>query len=126
MVGMQERVECVRGKFQKAVFLSHRYFYPEEPPVKELILKEASSTENLTCWCFAFFSFLFKHLIEMELDYSVVLVSVHSIEIQLCMYTYSFFFRFFSHIGHYEVLGRVPRATQEALVDYLFYITCAC
>ena len=62
----------------------------------------------------------------MELVYSVVLVSAHSTEIQLCMYTHSFFFGFFSHIGHYEVLGRVPRAMQEALVDYLFYITCVC
>ena len=42
--------------------------------------------------------------------------------IQLYMYTYLFFFRFFSHIGHYRVLSSVPCAIQQVLIRYLFYI----
>ena len=33
-----------------------------------------------------------------------------------------FFLRFFSHIGHYRVLSRVPCAVQQFLIIYLFYI----
>ena len=33
-----------------------------------------------------------------------------------------FFFRFFSRIGYYRILSRVPCAIQQVLVDYLFYI----
>ena len=38
-------------------------------------------------------------------------------------YTDILFFRFFSHIGHYRVLSRVPScsAIQEVLIMYLFY-----
>ena len=32
------------------------------------------------------------------------------------MYTYPLFFRVFSHIGHYRVLSRVPRAIQKVLI----------
>ena len=42
--------------------------------------------------------------------------------IQLCIYIYPFFFRFFSHISYYRILNRVPCAVQEVLVYYLFYI----
>ena len=31
-------------------------------------------------------------------------------------------FRFFSHIGHYRVLSRVPCTIQQVLISYLFYI----
>ena len=44
---------------------------------------------------------------------------------QLYIYIYIyplFFFRFFSHIDHYRVLGRVPCAIQQVLISYLFYI----
>ena len=37
-------------------------------------------------------------------------------------YIYFFFLRFFSHIGHYRVLSRVPCAVQQFLIIYLFYI----
>ena len=37
-------------------------------------------------------------------------------------YLYSLFFRFFSHIGHYRVLSRVPCAIWQILISYLFYI----
>ena len=46
--------------------------------------------------------------------------------IQLYIYIYSFFFRFFSHIGYYRILSRVPCAVQQALVGYLFYILAVC
>ena len=35
---------------------------------------------------------------------------------------YPFFFTFFSHVGHYRILSRVPCTNQHVLVDYLFYI----
>ena len=41
---------------------------------------------------------------------------------QLHIYIYPLFFRFFSHIGHYRVLSRVPCAIQQVLVSYLFYV----
>ena len=53
--------------------------------------------------------------------YSVLLVSggQHS---QLYVYIYPFFFRFCSHVGHYRVLRRVPRALYEVRVCYLLCI----
>ena len=50
------------------------------------------------------------------------LFQVYSKVNQLHIYVYPFFFRFFSHIGYYRVLTRVPCAIQWTLVDYLFYI----
>ena len=41
---------------------------------------------------------------------------------QLYIYLSLLFFRFFSHIGHYRVLRRVPYAIQQVLISYLFYI----
>ena len=41
--------------------------------------------------------------------------------IQSYIHIYPFFFRFFSHIGYYRILSRVPCALQQVLVDYLFY-----
>ena len=41
---------------------------------------------------------------------------------RLYVYIYPLFFRFFSHIGHYRVLSRVPCAIQQVLICYLFYI----
>ena len=35
---------------------------------------------------------------------------------------YLFFFRFFSHLGYYRILSRVPCAIQEVLVGSLFYV----
>ena len=47
---------------------------------------------------------------------------VYSKVIQLYIYICSFFFRFFTHIGYYRVLSRVPCAVQQVLAGYLFYI----
>ena len=42
--------------------------------------------------------------------------------IQLYIYIYSFFFRFFSHIGYHRILSRVPCVIQQVLIGYLSYI----
>ena len=58
---------------------------------------------------------VFFFLIEVHLIYSVVLISgVQQSEsaIHLSLYIYIFFFRFFSIIGYYTILSRVPRAIQ--------------
>ena len=47
---------------------------------------------------------------------------VHNKVNQLYIYIYLLFWRFFSHIGHYRVLSRVPRAIWQVLISYLFYI----
>ena len=44
------------------------------------------------------------------------------IQLYIYIYMYLFFFRFFSHIGYYKVLSRVPCAIQQVLADYIFYI----
>ena len=44
--------------------------------------------------------------------------------IELYIYLYPLFFRFFSHIGHYRALGRVPCAIlycRSLLVVYFIY-----
>ena len=52
-------------------------------------------------------------LIEVQLIYSVVLVSgVQQSDSVIHMYTNLFFFRFFSIIGYYKILDIVPCATQ--------------
>ena len=43
-------------------------------------------------------------------------------ENQLYVYIYPLFFRFFSHIGHYRVLSRVPCALPQVHICYIFYI----
>ena len=61
--------------------------------------------------------------------YSVVLVlDVQQSESVVYKHMYIFFFfRFFSHIGRYRVLSRVPCATQRVLISYLeqnyFYLS---
>ena len=42
--------------------------------------------------------------------------------IQSYIYMYLFFFKFFSHLGYYRILTRVPCAIQQVLVGYLFHI----
>ena len=46
---------------------------------------------------------------------------VYSKAIQLCVYIYPFFFRFFPHIGYYKILSRVPCAIQQVMVIYFIY-----
>ena len=40
---------------------------------------------------------------------------------QLCLYTYSLFFRFPSHLGHCPAPRRIPYTIQYVLINYLFY-----
>ena len=42
------------------------------------------------------------------------------------LYIHSFSFRFFSHIGYYRALSRVPCAQQQVHVDYLFLYIGVC
>ena len=44
---------------------------------------------------------------------------MHSKVNQLYKYMYPLFLKFFSHIGHYRVLGRVPCVIQWVLISYL-------
>ena len=49
-----------------------------------------------------------------------VVFQVYSKVIQLYIYMYLLFFKFFSHLGCYIILSRVPCAIQEVLISYLF------
>ena len=64
-----------------------------------------------------FFKFL------LQLIYNYVLISGVSKVIRLYIHKDHFFFvRFFSHIGYYRGLSRVPCAIQQVLTSNLFYI----
>ena len=39
------------------------------------------------------------------------------IYIYIYIYAYPFFFRFFSHIGYYRILSRIPFEIQQVLID---------
>ena len=45
---------------------------------------------------------------------------VYSKVIQVYIYMYLFFFKFFSHLGYYRVLTRVPCVIRYVLFGYLF------
>ena len=66
--------------------------------------------------------FLYSFLLAYSGFTILCLFQVCSKVIQLYMYTYPFFFRFFSHLGYYRILSRVLCVIQQVLVDYLFYI----
>ena len=59
--------------------------------------------------------------IGVELVSSVVLVSGVQ-QSESVIYTHTSTLRFFSHVGHYRVLHRVPCAIQQILFSYLFYM----
>ena len=69
------------------------------------------------------FIFLIKNF-HFILKYSLLTMhqfQVYSKVIQLYIYMYPFFFKFFSHLDYYRVLSRVPCAIQQVLVGYLLY-----
>ena len=69
-----------------------------------------------------FLPFFKSIFIGIQLIYSVVLASViQQCESVIHIYAYFHSFRFFSHIGHYGVLIKVPCAIQQVLISYLFY-----
>ena len=72
-----------------------------------------------TTFCFKLFK---KVFIGVQLIYNVALVSSVQQSESVIHIHISLFFRFFSHIGHYRVLSRVPCAIQQVLISYLFYI----
>ena len=59
-----------------------------------------------------FFFFFFLIFIRIQLIYNAVLVSYVQKSGFVIIYIYPLFSRFFSHVGHYRVLSRVPCATQ--------------
>ena len=58
---------------------------------------------------------------EVYLIYNIVLASGVE-QSDSVIHIYIFFLRFFSLLSCYKTLSGVPCATQEALVDYLFYM----
>ena len=68
--------------------------------------------------CFYFYFFLLK-CSWFTILWSFLLY--HKV-IQIYIYPYPLFFRFFSHIGYHRVLGRAPCATQRVPIDHAFRI----
>ena len=67
--------------------------------------------------------FFKKHSIGVQLIYKVVLVSgVQQSKPVIHIHISTPLLRFFSHIGHYWALSRIPCAIHQAPISYLFYI----
>ena len=45
--------------------------------------------------------------------------------VQLYMYIYLFFSRFFSNVGYYRILSRITCAIQKVLADYIYISQCS-
>ena len=60
------------------------------------------------------------------LIYNVVLVSVYRKVSQLYLHIYPLLRRFFSHIGHYTVLSRVPVLHSRSLLVIFFFLATPC
>ena len=73
------------------------------------------------CLCFVISAFK-KKFLESSWFTMLCQFQVYSKVDQLYTYIYPLFFRFFSHKGHFRVLSRIPCATQQVLVGYLFYV----
>ena len=73
--------------------------------------KFCSIKQKTTRLCFLIF-------IVVYLIYNVVLVSVYSKMTQLHIYVYLFFLKFFSCLGYYRILYRIPCVIQQVIVDY--------
>ena len=66
--------------------------------------------------------FFFKLIfIIVDLQCCIIFLLYNRVNL-LYIHIYPLFFRFYSHIGHYRVLSRVPCAVQQVLVVYLFYV----
>ena len=76
------------------------------------------------CFLFIQLFYLFIFLLyykSVQLIYSVVFL-LQSEKSPLYTHMYSFFFKFYSHVGHFRVLNRVPCAVQQVLTSDLFYV----
>ena len=71
---------------------------------------------------FPYFCFFFKYFIGVSLIFNVVLVSAVQQSESVLHIHISLFLRFFTHLGHYRVLSRVPYATQQVLL--IIYFPC--
>ena len=81
-----------------------------------------------TSWWFDTYLYCSRITIEGLVNTSIILHThiYMCVCIYVCIYTHThthvFFFRFFSHIGNYRILSRVPCAMWEVLSSYLFYV----
>ena len=66
--------------------------------------------------------FLKKFLLEYSCFTTLCQYLLYSKVNQLYVYIHPLFFGFPSHLGHHRALSRVPCATQQVLISYLFYI----
>ena len=75
-----------------------------------------------------FFSIQFLFYIGIQVIYNVVLVSVYSKVIQLYMYIYLLFFRFFPHIGYYRTLNlsSLCYTVGPSWLSILCIVVCIC
>ena len=71
---------------------------------------------------YSFIFSIFKSFVEVQLIYKVVIISVYNKVIQLYIYTYPFFFRFFSNVDSHRILGRVFCAIQRVPVGQSLHI----
>ena len=66
--------------------------------------------------------FFFKLIfIIVDLQCCIIFLLYNRVNL-LYIHIYPLFFRFYSHIGHYRVLSRVPCAVQQVLISHLFDI----
>ena len=72
-----------------------------------------------------FFFFNFLLYTGVQLMNNVLTVSGVQQTDTVYMYTHLFFFKFFSHLGCYITLSRVPYAIQQVLIGDLFIFGCA-
>ena len=67
----------------------------------------------------------FFFFVGVQLIYNVVLVSdAQQSVIQLYVYIYSFFFRFFSHVGYHRILSRVPCVVGPCWLSVVYSSMC--
>ena len=66
---------------------------------------------------------IFLSFIELDLICNVVVISaIQQSDSVIHIHISTFFFRFFSHLGYYRMLGGVPCVIQKIPVDHAFYI----
>ena len=77
-----------------------------------------SHRERNIVWCYLFVEFITLHFLKLKKNFEVYLIYnlclflLHSKVIQLYIYTYPFFLRFFFPTGYHRISSRVPCATQ--------------
>ena len=96
------------------------YIYPlplEPPPTIPAlwVITEDQAELPVLCSSFRLFFILYWSMFDLQ-------CCIHFRCTAKSFSLYLFSFRFFSHIGYYGALSRVPCAIQQVLVDSLYYI----